>query len=163
MGNKQILSEIFVQIAGFLIVFFVLKSFAWSRLLTMIDNRRKTIEDTFSDLEKRKQGLEALDKEYRHKIDKIEDAARLKIQEAANAGLVIAKETQEKAKIDAQKIIERAKAEIEQDVAKARLSMRDQIVQLSSLMTEKVIREKLNEKEHQKLVDQFIKEIESAR
>ena len=84
----------------------------------------------------------------------------MKIQEAAGLGTVLARDIQEKARQDAQKMIERARAEIEQDLAQARLSMRDQLVELSSLMTEKILEEKISPQEHERLVDKFIKELE---
>jgi F-type H+-transporting ATPase subunit b len=162
MDNSYILSEIAVQIIGFMVVFFVLKKLAWSKLLGAVDARRKTIEDAFLDIENRKKSIESLEKEYRYKIENIEQEARGKIQEAANQGLLLAKDIQDKARADADKMIARAKSEIEQDVAKAKISLRDDIVSLSSLMTEKIIREKLDAKEHQKLVDRFIQEIEQV-
>ena len=160
MDNRQIISEIIVQISGFLIVFFILKQFAWSKLLGMIDARRKKIEDEFLDIEKQKRGLENLEKDYRQRPEHIEQEARVKIQEAANVGLALAKDIQDKARSDSQKLIDRAHADIQQDIVKARLSMRNEIVELSSLMTEKIIQEKLDVKEHEKLIDKFLKEME---
>lgn len=160
--NSKIISEIVVQILGFAIVFFVLRKFAWSSILGAIDARRKKVQDEFEGIEKQKKGLEALEKEYRQKLEHIEQEARVKIQEAANVGIALAKDIQDKARTDAEKLVARAQAEIDQDIAKAKISMRDQIVELSSLMTEKIIQEKMDAKEHEKLVDKFIKELEKV-
>ena len=160
MDNKQILSEIIVQILGFLAIFFILKVFAWEKLLGAIDARRKKIADDFLGIEKQKAGLEKLERDYRQKLDQIELEARAKIQEAAAMGLSLAKDIQEKARLDAQKMIDRAKADIEQDIAKAKLSMRDDIVEISGLMTEKILQAKLDADSHRRLVDQFINEME---
>jgi F-type H+-transporting ATPase subunit b len=162
MDNKQILSEIIVQILGFLAVFAILKHFAWSKLLGAIDTRRKTIEDSFLDVEKKKKEIEELEKEYRQRLDRIEETARVKIQEASQAGMVLAKDIQEKARLDSQKLIERAKGEIRQDLEKARAGMRNEIVEISTLITEKVLKEKLSAADHKKLVDEFIKEMEKV-
>ena len=162
MDNSQIIKEIIVQILGFAIVFFVLKRFAWGGLLGMIDNRRKKIEDDFHRIEEWQNKLEAFEKEYRAKLEHIEQEARMKIQEASKVGLELAKDIQDKARHDAEKILQRAHAEIEQDIAKAKLSMRDQIIELSSLITEKVLKEKIDEKEHAKLVEKFIKDLEKV-
>ncbi len=162
MDNRQIISEIIVQISGFLIVFFILKKFAWSKLLGTIDARRKKIEDEFLGIEKQKKGLEDLEKDYRRRLEHIEQEARVKIQEAANVGIALAKDIQDKARTDSQKLIDRAQADIQQDIVTARLSMRNAIVELSSLMTEKIIQEKLDLKEHEKLIDKFIKEMEKV-
>ena len=162
MDNRQILSEIIVQVLGFGIVFFILKHLAWGKLLGAIDARRSAIESAFKDIDDRKKGLEDLEKEYRRKLDQIEQEARQKIQEAANQGSLLAKDIQDKARQDAQKIVDRAKAEIEQDLVKAKLGLRDQIVTLSSLMTEKVIGETVDAERQRRLVDQFIREMEKV-
>ena len=162
MENRQILSEIIVQILGFLAVFAILKHFAWSKLLGAIDTRRKTIEDAFADIEHKKKAIEDLEKDYRARIEKIELEARKKIQEAAELGQVLARDIQAKAIEDAKKMVERAKAEIDQDLAKAKLSMRNDIVEISTLLTEKIIHEKMDDAHQQKLVDQFLKELEKV-
>jgi F-type H+-transporting ATPase subunit b len=160
--NKQILSEIIVQISGFLIVFFILRKFAWRSVLGMVDARRQKIRSELDGIESGKKSLEALEKEYRARLENIEQEARVKIQEASNIGVALARDIQEKARTDAQKLLERAKAEIDQDLAKARLSMRDEVVELSSLMTEKVLKQKLGAEDHRRLVEQFIQEIEKV-
>ena len=154
------LPEMVTQLLGFLIVFFILKKFAFASILGIIDARRKTIEDEFAGLEQKKKELEGLDKEYRARLEHIEQEARERIQEASKIGMELAKDIQDKARQDTQKLFDRTKAEIEQDIVKARLSMRNEIVEISSLMTEKIIREKLDAREHEKMVDKFIKELE---
>ena len=160
MDNKEILSEIIVQVLGFGLVFLILRHFAWGKLLGAIDARRKKISDAFLEIEKQKKDLEDLEKDYRKKLEHIDETARIKIQEASAVGLSLARDLQEKARLESQKLVERAEDEIKQDLAQARLQFRDEVVQLSSLMTEKIIRQKLNEAEHKKLVEQFIKEME---
>lgn len=156
------LPEILTQLLAFLIVFLILKAFAFKPVLAMIDQRRKKIEDEFSGLEQKKLGLEELEKEYRLKLEKIEDQARLRIQEAASVGIALARDIQDKARQDAQKMIDRSHAEINQDIAKARLTMRGELVELSALISEKIIRERLDAKEHEKLVDQFLKDLQKV-
>ena len=160
MDNSHILKEIAVQILGFAVVFLVLKKFAWNNLLGMIDTRRKTIEEAFAAIEQQKKALEQLEKEYKGRLEHIEQEARARIQEASNIGMSLAKDIQDKAREDSQKMYDRTKAEIDQDIVKARISMRNEIVEISTMMTEKILREKLDQKEQEKLVDKFIKELE---
>ena len=146
----------------YLIVFFVLKRFAFKSILGIVDQRRKKIEDEFSGLEHRKRGLEELEKDYCLKLEKIEDQARLRIQEAADVGVALARDIQDKARQDAQKMVERSHAEIAQDIAKARLTMRGELVELSALISEKIIRERLDATEHERLVDQFLRDLQKV-
>jgi F-type H+-transporting ATPase subunit b len=158
MDNK-ILSEIVVQLLGFGVVFLVLKKFAWSSIMGGIETRRRSIENSLLDIEKKKKELIDAEKEYRAKIEHIEQEARAKIQEAAEQGAALGRDIQAKAKADADKMIDRAKAELTNELAQARLALRDDIVNLSGLMTEKVLKEKLDPQAHAKLVDRFISEI----
>ena len=160
MDNSHILKEIAVQILGFAVVFLVLRKFAWNNLLGMIDTRRRTIEEAFAAIEQQKKALEQLEKEYKGRLEHIEQEARTRIQEASNIGMSLAKDIQDKAREDSQKLYDRTKAEIDQDIVKARISMRNEIVEISTMMTEKILREKLDPKEQEKLVDKFIKELE---
>ena len=162
MENSQILKEIAVQLLGFGVVFLILRKFAWKNLLGMIDLRRQKIEDEFSSIERKKSYLDGLEKEYRAKLSQIEEAARVKIQEASNIGMTLAKDIQVKARVDSEKMIARAKAEIDQDLAKVKLSMRNEIVEISTLISEKVLKEKLTAQDHQKLVEDFLKELEKV-
>lgn len=162
MENKQILSEIIVQILGFGVVFLILKNFAWGKLLGALDARRKKIEDAFLDIENQKKAIDDLEKDYKKRLENIEQEARTKIQEASNIGLSLAKDIQEKARVESQKMFDRAHSEMEKDIAQARLQIRNEVVDLSGIMTEKIIRQKLNEVEHKKLVEQFIKEMEKV-
>ncbi len=162
MENLPILKEILVQIFGFVIVFFVMKKFAWKGLLGSIDARRQKIEAEFKGIEDHKTRLADLEKDYRARLEHIEQEARVKIQEAANVGVALARDIQDKARADAQKMIDRAQVEISQDVAKIRQTMRVEIVELSSMISEKVIREKLDAKEHDRLVEQFLTDLQKV-
>ena len=159
---KSYLPEMVTQLLGFLIVFFILKKFAFGSILGAIDARRKKIEDEFSDIDKRKKDLETLENEYRARLDHIEREAREKIQEASMIGQNLAKDIQEAARLDVKRLFERTQADIEQEIAKGRLSLRNEIVDISTLMVEKVLREKLDEREQAKMVDKFLKELEKV-
>ena len=152
------LPEIFTQLIAFLVVFWVLKSYAFGPILKTIDARRSKIEHEFRAIDDTKKSLAALETDYKKRLDKIEDEARLKIQEAAQQGNLLAQDIQKKAREDAEKIVERAKSEIEHDLAKAKITLREQIIDLSALMTEKVVREKVDAAGHKKLVEKFLEE-----
>lgn len=162
MDNSAILKEIAVQILGFGVVFLVLRKFAWKGLLGTIDDRRHKIEAQLQSIEDQKKNLTQLEKDYRARLENIEQEARTKIQEAAGIGTALARDIQEKARLDAEKMIARAQSEISQDIEKAKITMRQEIVDLSTLVAGKIIREKLNPKDHEKLVDQFIHDLEKV-
>lgn len=155
---REALPEILTQLFGFLIVFWVLKTYAFGAILKTIDARRSKIEHEFRSIDETKKSLAALEADYKKRLDKIEDEARRKIQDAAQQGNLLAQDIQQKARVEADKLVERAKSEIDQDLAKAKIALREQIVDLSALMTEKVVREKVDAAGHKKLVEKFLEE-----
>ena len=74
------LTEVLVQLVAFLIVFGVLKKFAWKPLLAIIKARRERFEDEWSGIEKSKQSVAALEKDYLAHLQKIEEEARAKLE-----------------------------------------------------------------------------------
>ena len=159
---KNYIPEMLTQLFGFLIVFFILKRFAFGPVLGIVDARRKKIEDEFAGIEKKKHDIEALEKDYRTRLDKIEQEAREKIQEAAKTGQLLAKDIQEAARVDSKKLFERTQSDIAQEITKGRVAMRNEIVEISSMIAEKILREKLTAQEHEKMIDKFIKELEKV-
>jgi F-type H+-transporting ATPase subunit b len=155
---RNALPEIITQLFGFLIVFWVLKTYAFGAILKSIDARRAKIEAEFRSIEDTKKALAALEADYKMRLGKIEDEARSKIQEAARKGGELARDIQQTAREEADKMIERARTEIEHDVIKAKATLREQIVDLSALMTEKVVHATVDTTAHKKLVDRFIEE-----
>jgi F-type H+-transporting ATPase subunit b len=166
MDTKVIIAalpEMATQLVGFLIVFFILKKFAFGSILGIIDARRKHIEDELAGLEKVKKDSERAEKEYKARLEKVEQEARERLLEVSKTSQNLAKDIQEHARADAQKLADRARADIEQEIAKARLTMRNDIVEISTMITEKVLKEKLEKADHEKLVAKFVQELESIR
>ena len=56
-----------------------------------------------------------------------------------------------------------ARDEIALERDKARITLRDDVVKLAMDIAGKVVHEELNAEKHKKLVDTFLKEVESAR
>lgn len=160
MDNKQILSEIIVQISGFLIVFWILKKFAWSKLLGIMDARRKKIENEFLTIELKKKEIESIRADYENRLKHIEEDARAIIQEASNRGYALSKEIEAKARAEADKVIECGREEVEQMLTKAKAQMRDEIVDVSAALAEKVIAKKLDSAEHERLIRDYMNELE---
>jgi F-type H+-transporting ATPase subunit b len=154
------LSEVFVQLIAFLIVFFTLKKFAWKPLLAIIRSRREKFESEWSGIEKSKQDVAALEKDYKTHLQKIEEEARAKMQEAIQEGRRLAREIQEKARLESQASFDKAKASLELEVQKARLTMRQEIADLSIRVAEKILTEKMDTAHQEKKALQILGELE---
>ncbi|MBU9888302.1 MAG: F0F1 ATP synthase subunit B, partial [Candidatus Omnitrophica bacterium] len=154
------LKEVFVQLAAFLIVFFTLKKFAWKPLLKIIKARRERFEHEWGDIEKMRQDVAALKRDYQEHLQKIDEEARAKMQESLQEGRRIAREIQEKARTEAQGVFEKAKTNLELEAEKARISLRQEIASLSVHVAEKVLRERLDAAQQEKKALEILEELE---
>ncbi|CAK0764935.1 ATP synthase subunit b [Gammaproteobacteria bacterium] len=146
------LPEILTQILGFLIVFFILKKYAFGTVFEMLDTRQKAIAALIEEAENKGIALESLKKEYEQKLYNIEQEAHLKIQVAVTEGQRIATEIREKAHADATAQLEYAKQEIKRETESARALVRQEVVELSSLMASKLIARNLSSADNEKYV-----------
>jgi F-type H+-transporting ATPase subunit b len=154
------LAEVVVQLVAFLIVFALLKKFAWQPLLSIIRSRRERFEDEWSEIEKAKQSVATLEKDYRAHLQKIEEEARAKMQEAVQEGRRLARDIQEKARLESQASFEKAKVSLDLEIEKARLTMRREIAELSIRVAEKILKEKMDADSQESKALEILGEIE---
>ena len=154
------LAEVLVQLIAFLIVFFTLKKFAWKPILAIIRSRRERFESEWNGIEKTKQEVATLQKDYLAHLQKIEEEGRAKMQEAIQEGRRLAREIQEKARLESQASFEKAKANIELEVQKARLTLRREIADLSVRVAEKILTEKMDTAQQEKKALEILGELE---
>jgi F-type H+-transporting ATPase subunit b len=156
------LGELAVQMIAFVIVFWTLKLLAWKPLLQGLETRREKIKNEFDRIAEARKEIEALKAEYASHIQKIDDESRAKIQQAIADGQRIAKEIQEKARKESQESFDKAKENLNLEVAKARVTLQREIANLSLAVSEKILKEKMNEPKQQEKILEMIKELEST-
>ena len=153
-------NEVIAQVLGFLLLLFLLRIFAWKRILGLLDERKARIASEFKKIEDAKAQIEALKSDYGLKLDKIEEVANLKIDEAIAEGKKITEEVRKKAHEEAQDIINSAKKNIGYELSKAKEQLKDEIVDLTMKATENMISEKLTGETDKKLVEDFLDKLD---
>jgi len=151
--------EILVEVVAFLIFFFLLRIFAWKKILKLLDDRKERISSEFRKIEESKAALENLRSEYGDKLKNIEYKAQENIRQAIAQGQKMGEEIKTAARQQAQKIMEEAKRDTLQEVAKAREQLKADITKLVFLATEKLLEEKVNEEKDKRIVDEFIEKV----
>ena len=154
---------VLVQIVAFLLLFWILKKFLFTRIAEHMQSRSEEIKNTFDKIEKDKQEVERLTKEYQQKIAEIEKEAYAKIQEAVKEGISAKNEIVTQAQTQAQKELKKAKDEIGREKEKAILELRNEVINLSLKAAEKLLDTSMDEKTNSKLVDKFLTDIEETR
>lgn len=154
------LQQILSQAISFILLLIVLRKFAWTPLLTALDARRARIEEELRAIAQGKTDLARLQEEYGKRLGAIEEEARAKIQQAVLEGKRIAVDIQEQARQQASALTAKSKETIELELAKAKVSLRDQVAAMTVDAVEKILRQKLDAKTDQQLVDAVLKELE---
>ena len=155
---QQILS----QSISFIILVLVLKRFAWTPLLTLLDQRRARIEDDLRQVAHSKAELARLQSDYQQRLAKIEEEARTKIQQSILEGKRISIEIQEQAREQGYALLNKSKETIELELAKAKVTLRNQIADMTMAAVERILRRKLDEKADRHLVDTVLDELEKT-
>lgn len=153
-------NEIVAQAVSFLVLLFLLRAFAWKRLLGLLDERKEKIAGDFRRIEEAKQEAEALRLRYEAKWNEIEAEGKLKIQEVIAEGHRMADDIKKDAQVAAQEILEKAKADMRFEIVKAREALKDDVVDLVLKTTEYVIEEKLTPMDDKKIVEGFLDKLD---
>lgn len=155
-------NEVIAQIISFLLLLFLLRIFAWKKLLKLLDTRKERIASEFKRIEETKEDLAKTKAEYELRLSKIEEKAGQIIQDAVAQGREVTDEIRKQANAQAQDILDNARQNVKFELTKAKEELRDNIIDLTIKATESVIREKLTENTDKKLIANFLDTIEKA-
>jgi F-type H+-transporting ATPase subunit b len=157
------LDVLITQIVGFLIVLWILKRYAWKPVLGMLEARRQRIADEIAASERLRKEAESLKAEFENQLRTIENQARQRIQEAVAEGQKVAEEIRATAQNEARMTAERARANVELELKKARVEFRNEVVTLALGAAERLLKERLDPKEHSRIVERFLDDVEAQR
>ena len=156
-------SEIAAQIISFLILLFILRKFAWKRILSLLDQRSEKIAAELQSAETANLEIKQLKAEYEAQVHSIDLLANEKIKEAVSEGRKITEEIKKKAQAEAREILEAADEDIRQEIRKAKEELKTHIVELTISATENIIEKKLTAKDERKLVEDFLESMDKLR
>jgi F-type H+-transporting ATPase subunit b len=155
-------SEIFAQVLSFFLLLFLLRLFAWKKILGLLDQRKEKIRSEFEKIENSKLEISKLKADYEFKMTAIQEQAEVKIKEAVEEGRKINAQMRKQAHEDAQDIIIDARKQVKYEVSKVQEQLKERIVDIALSAASSVIQEKLTEDGDRRIVESFIKEMESA-
>jgi F-type H+-transporting ATPase subunit b len=152
-GYMQLLTPglglIIWTLLAFLVVFFILKKFAWPAILGGLQKREQTIADSLATAERIKLEMAQMKSENEAILAKAREERAQMLKEARETKDKIINEAKEQAKIEGNKIIVEAQSAINAQKMAALTEVKNQIGKLVIEVTEKVLRKELSNKEAQ--------------
>lgn len=155
--------QVTTQILGFLILLWIMRKFAWGPVLATLEARRQKIAGEFAAADKAKAEAAETKARFEAELRGIEARSRQRLQEAIAEGQTLAAEIRHQAQTEATARLARAQDDIARERETAKELLKQQMVHLSMRTAEKILRLKLDDPAHRKLIGEFVDEVGAIR
>jgi F-type H+-transporting ATPase subunit b len=134
---------------AFLIVFFILRKFAWGPILSALGEREKTIADSLATAERVKTEMALMKSENEALLAKAREERSAMLKEAKETRDRIVNEARDQAKQEAAKILADANAALQNQKMAVLTDVKNQIGNMVIDIAEKVVRRSLDNRSEQ--------------
>lgn len=146
----------------FVLLFALLKKFAWGPIIKMVEEREGRIRGDLDRAEKARVDAEGLLRQHEAKLAEAAQAARETVEAARVRAEQAAAGIAATAKTEAESILARARAQIEADKQRAVADIKTAVVELSMAVTREVVKRTSSQEDHARLADELIHRMKDA-
>lgn len=143
----------------FSILLILLKKWAWGPIMNMMKQREEFVANEIETAERNRKEAEKYLEEQRAEIQKARQESQTIIENAKKISEKQGQDIVASAKAEAERVKESALVEIQRERDLAVATLREQVASLSVLIATKVIEKELDEKEQEKLIQDYLKEV----
>jgi len=151
--------DLVYAIINFLILVAILNKFLYKPVTKMLNERRNEVVYNLDKAEKAKIDSEKMKDEYVSHLQNAKSEAQEIIAKANKMGEQTKNEIVTQARAEAEKVSIKAQEEIRLEKIKALGELRDEVASLAVLAAEKIISKNIDSKDHEKMVQDFVKEV----
>jgi len=146
------LPDLLGHLVAFLLLFWILKKFAWGPVLQMVDQRRESIEKAYAEVETKQAQVDRLQSELDERLSAIEEERRRIMEEAAREGRALADEIRQAAEQQRERILAKAQADIQMEREKLKAELNNYVADLAIDISEKLVAKQLDREEQRRLI-----------
>lgn len=151
--------DMLFQLFFFLLLLFLVKKFAWGPVINMMQKREEYVADEIEAAEKSRADAEKASQEAAERLKQTKQEAQQIIEDAKEAGQKQEQLIIKTAREEAARLKESAQTDIQNEKEKALQALQDKVASLSVLIATKVIEKEIDEKDQEKLINEYIKEV----
>ncbi len=151
--------QMVASLGNLLLIFLLVKKFLYKPVKKMLETRQNAIQSDYDAAETAKNDALADKAAYEEKLRGAKTEADSVIKSAVNVANEREKEIIAEAKIKADGIVRQAENDAVLERRKAEDGIRKEIVEVSSLLTEKMLEREVSQADHQRFIDSFIESI----
>jgi F-type H+-transporting ATPase subunit b len=155
---------LFWMLLAFGIVFLVLYKWGFPVITSMIDARKRYIDDALNEAKEAKAKLAGVEEECNALVNEARENQAKILREAVVAKEQIISDARDKAAAETEMMISEAKKQIERERDEALNSIRTEVAKLSIAIAEKIVRKELEESDRQqRYIDELVDETMNGR
>lgn len=151
--------QMLVSLGNLVLLFLIVKMFLYKPAKKMLETRRNAIQSDYDAAAQAKEQAYSDKLKYEEKLQTAKAEADEVIKSAVSIANEREKEIIAEAKSKADGIIRQAENEAVLERKKAEDAVKKEIVEVSSLLTEKVLEREVSAQDHQRFIDSFIESI----
>lgn len=151
--------QIVISLANLLILFLILKKFLFKPVKNVLSARQSDVDTMYSSAEKAKEAALENKAKWEETLKNANARADEVIQEASETAGRRGEKIIADAKEKADSIIRQAENEAELHKKKSEAGIKTEIVNVSALLTEKMLKREIKTEDHRTLIDSVIEEI----
>jgi F-type H+-transporting ATPase subunit b len=144
----------------FFLSFFVLRKWVYPSIITALDARAKTIEDSIDAAQHTREAADKLLADYQERLKEARGQADEIIARARKAADVHEHDAQEQARVNRERMLEQTRRDIEAETRRAIQEIRREVADLTVMATEKLTRKVLTEDDQRRLIDEAMAELD---
>ena len=154
---------ILAQGVTFLLLLWLLKKFAFTKIVTALEERRKAIDDSLNKAEELSKKNDDAEKRVGALLSDARKESEEIINKSQEEASAIVQEAQDAAGTKAEKIIADGKLQIQNEVVKARNELKKETLELVSRATSVVLDEAIDSKKHEALVKKALADSKDSK
>ena len=154
------LGLLFWMLLAFLTVFFIVAKFGFPVITKMVDERKNYIDESLKNAHEANERLAGIQQECERLLNEARVRQAEILSQAKTTGDSMIREAREKAQAEGAKLLLDAKAQIAAEKENALRDIKQTVADLSVVIAEKVVRQKLADNEQQqKLIERMLDEV----
>jgi F-type H+-transporting ATPase subunit b len=145
---------------AFGVTLYVLRRYVFPRIQDQLDIRQRAIEETIDTAERTRKEADELLAEYRQRLQEARQQAEDIVARARRAAERHQEEAVQSTGKKQQEMLEQARRDIETETRLALERIRKEVADLTVIATEKVTRKTLTSEDHQRLIQEALREVD---
>ena len=143
--------------ANLLILFLLMKKFLFGPVRRIIEKREEEINSSINNAEELEKVAEKMKADYENKLENAKDKAEEIVRTATRNAYLKEEEILKNAQKKAADMLEKADKQIEMEKQAALNDVKNEVSHMATAVAEKILEKDINEEDHARLIDEFIK------